>query len=75
MVKLFKMSLFSTTLLYSYRQTYNDNVSQSIYLQKLAVLPFLNVKSPVFLNKSSTNTFCMRGCGVKEVTLVSVFAE
>ena len=53
------------TLFYSYTQTYNDNVSQSIYLLKLEVLP-LNIKSPVYLNKSSTNTFCRRGYGVKE---------
>ena len=27
-------------------------------MQKLAVLPFLNVKSLIYLNKSCTNTFC-----------------
>ena len=27
------------TFLFSYTQTYNDNISQAIYLEKLAVLP------------------------------------
>ena len=60
------MSLNCTTFLYSYTQTYIDNVSQSIYVQKLAVLPFLNVKSQVFLNKSCTTLFCNRGYGLRE---------
>ena len=36
------MSLYFITLFYSYTQTYYDNISQSTYLQKLAVLPLLN---------------------------------
>ena len=60
------MSLYCITLFYSYTQTYYDNVSQSTYLQKLAVLPLLNVKSLVYLNKSCTNTFCRRGYGLRE---------
>ena len=47
-------------------QTYDDNVYQFIYLQKLAVLPFKNVKSHVYLNKSCMATFCRRGYGLKE---------
>ena len=39
-VYLLKMQLHCTTLIYSY----NDNVSQSIYMQKLAVLPFFKCK-------------------------------
>ena len=54
------------TVFYSYTQTYNNNVSQSISLQKLAVLPFLNVKPLVYLNKSYTNMFYRRGYGLKE---------
>ena len=54
------------TLLYSYTQTYNDNIFQSTYLQKLALLPFLNVKSAVYLNKSFTTMFCRRGYGLEE---------
>ena len=34
--------------------------------KKLAVLPLLNVKSLVYLNKSCTNTFCRRGYGLRE---------
>ena len=34
--------------------------------KKLAVLPFLNVKSLVYLYKSCTITFCRRGYGLKE---------
>ena len=60
------MSLYCITLFYSYTQTYYDNVSQSTYLQKLAVLPLLNVKSLVYLNKSCTNTFCRRGYWLRE---------
>ena len=60
------MSLYCITLFYSYTQTYYDNVSQSTYLQKLAVLPLLNVKSLAYLNKSCTNTFCRRGYGLRE---------
>ena len=45
---------------------YNDNVSQSIYLQKLAVLLLLNVKSPVYMNKSCMTMFCRRSYGLKE---------
>ena len=62
-VKLFKLSLHCI-IYYSYTNTYNDNVSQSIYLQKLAMLPFLNVKSLVYLNKSCTNTLCWMGYGL-----------
>ena len=51
------MSLYCITFLYSYTQT---------YLQKLAVLPLLNVKSLVYLNKSCTNKFCRRGYGLRE---------
>ena len=60
------MSLHSTTLFYPYSQTYNDNVSQFIYLQKLAVFPILNVKSHVYLNKSCTTRFCDRGYRLKK---------
>ena len=60
------MSLHCVALFYSYTQTNNDNVSQSIYLQKLAVLPFLNVKSLVYLSKTCTNRFYRRGYGLKE---------
>ena len=60
------MSLHSTTLFYPYSQAYNDNVSQFIYLQKLAVFPILNVKSHVYLNKSCTTMFYDRGYGLKE---------
>ena len=44
----------------------DDKDSQSIYLEKLAMLPVLNVKSLVYLNKSCTTTFCRRGYGLKE---------
>ena len=60
------MPLHSATLLYPYSQTYNDNVSQFIYLQKLAVFPILNVKSHAYLNKSYTTRFCEWGYGLKE---------
>ena len=46
--------------------TYNDNNSQSSYLQKFVVFPFLNIKSLVYLNKSCTTTFCRRGYGLKK---------
>ena len=52
------MSLHCVTLFYSYTQTYIDNISQFIYLQNLAVLPFLNVKPLVYSNTSCKNTFC-----------------
>ena len=60
------MHLHCTILLYSYTQTYNENISRSTYVQKLAMLPFLNVKSPVYLIKSCTTTFCRRGYGLGE---------
>ena len=60
------MSSNCFTLFYSYTQIYNNYVSQSIYLRKLAVLPFLNVKSLVYLNKSCTNRFYRWGYGLKE---------
>ena len=61
------MQLHNTILLYSYTQTCNDNVSRSTYLQKLAVLPFLNGMSPVYLNKSCTTKFCRRCYGLEEI--------
>ena len=60
------MSLHCITLFYSCTQTYNDNVSQFIYLQKLAMLPLFNVKSLFYLSKSCTKTFCMWGYGLRE---------
>ena len=60
------MSLHCINLFYTYTKTYNDNLSQSIYLQKLAVLPFLNVKSLVFLNNSCMTTFCRWDNGLKD---------
>ena len=59
-------SILRTTILYSYTQKYNNNVSQFIYLQKPAVLPSLSVKSLVYLNKSCTTSFRRRGYGSKE---------
>ena len=56
------MQLRCTILLYT--QTYNDKVSRSTYLQKLAVLPFLNVKR-----------FVGGAMGWKKITLVFIFAQ
>ena len=64
--QLFKMQLRCTTSLYSYTLKDIDHVSQSIYLHKLAVLPFSNVKSLVYLNNTCSGTFCKRGNGLKE---------
>ena len=52
------MPFYCIILFYSYTQTYSDNVSQSTYLLKYAMLPLLNVKSLVYYNKSCTTTFC-----------------
>ena len=54
-------------------KTYNDNVSRSIYLQKLAVLPVLNVKSLVYLNKSCTATFCRRAYMVERKKISNIY--
>ena len=50
------MQLHCTTLSYSYRQTYNDNVSQSILPQKLAVLPFRTWKHHLRSHMGETDT-------------------
>ena len=63
-VHLHNIAFHCTTSLHSYTQQDNHVVSQTIYLQKLAVLPFLNVKWLVY--KSCKATFCRRGYGLKE---------
>ena len=60
------MPLHCISLFNSYIQTYNDVVSQFVYLQNIAVLQSFDVKSTVYLNKPYTNTFCRRGYGLKE---------
>ena len=70
----FMIPFHCTIFWYSYTRTYNYNVSQSIYLQKLAGLPFLNVSHYSFWINHALLHFVGGAMDWEKMTRTRIFA-